>query len=88
VKALAPRIEENLTRNVVPFWFPRSVDTKDGGFIVHYGPKGEALEGGVKMIVTQARQTWLASALLRSPYARHTPGLRAIADHATASCAT
>jgi cellobiose epimerase len=81
VKALAPRIEQNLTRNIVPFWFPRSVDTQYGGFIVHYGPKGEALEGGVKMIVTQARQTWLASALLRSPYATNTPGLRQIADH-------
>ena len=31
------------------------------------------------MIVTQARQLWLASALLRSRYA--TPGLREAADH-------
>ena len=79
VKALAPRIEQNLRENVVPFWFPRCVDTVNGGYTVHYGPKGEVLGGGVKMIVTQSRQLWLASALLRSRYA--IPGLRDAADH-------
>jgi mannobiose 2-epimerase len=79
LQALMPRIEENLRTNVVPFWFPRSVDTVNGGYTVHYGPKGEPLPGGVKMIVTQSRQLWLASALLRSRYAA--PGLREAADH-------
>ena len=60
VKALTPRIEQNLRENVVPFWFPRCVDTVNGGYTVHYGPKGEVLGGGVKMIVTQSRQLWLA----------------------------
>jgi mannobiose 2-epimerase len=78
-KALAPRIEQNLRENVIPFWFPRSLDTEHGGYTVHYGPTGEPLEGGVKMIVTQARQLWLSSALLRSRYA--TPALREAADH-------
>jgi hypothetical protein len=36
VKALAPRIEQNLRENVVPFWFPRSVDRVNGGFTVHF----------------------------------------------------
>ncbi|MEO5822353.1 MAG: AGE family epimerase/isomerase, partial [Vicinamibacteraceae bacterium] len=79
VKALAPRIEQNLRQNVTPFWFPRCVDTVNGGYTVHYGPKGEPLPGGVKMIVTQGRQLWLASALLRSRYA--IPNLREAADH-------
>jgi len=79
VRALAPRIEQNLRENVIPFWFPRCVDTTHGGYTVHYGPKGEPLPGGVKMIVTQSRQLWLASALLRSRYAP--PGLRGAADH-------
>ena len=79
VKGLAPKVERNLTQNVIPFWFPRSIDREHGGFIVHYGPKGEPLDGGVKMIVTQARQLWLASALLRTKYA--TPALREAADH-------
>jgi mannobiose 2-epimerase len=64
---------------VIPFWFPRSLDTEHGGYIVHYGPTGEPLDGGVKMIVTQARQLWLSSALLRSRYA--TPAVREAADH-------
>ena len=79
VRALAPKVERNLTENVIPFWFPRSIDREHGGFIVHYGPKGEPLDGGVKMIVTQARQLWLASALLRTTHA--TPALREAADH-------
>ncbi len=79
LRASTPRIEQNLRENVIPFWFPRSVDTVNGGYTVHYGPKGEPLPGGVKMIVTQSRQLWLASALLRSRYA--IPGLRAAADH-------
>jgi mannobiose 2-epimerase len=76
--ALIPAIEKNLRENVIPFWFPRSVDTTHGGYAIHYGPKGEALEGGTKAIVTQARQLWLASRLLRSEYA--VPGLREAAD--------
>jgi mannose/cellobiose epimerase-like protein (N-acyl-D-glucosamine 2-epimerase family) len=79
LRALTPRIEQNLRENVVPFWFPRCVDAVNGGYTVHYGPKGEPLPGGVKMIVTQSRQLWLASALLRSRYA--IPGLRDAADH-------
>jgi mannose/cellobiose epimerase-like protein (N-acyl-D-glucosamine 2-epimerase family) len=77
--ALVPAIEKNLRENVIRFWFPRSVDTTNGGFTVHYGPKGEPLDGGVKAIVTQARQLWLASRLLRSAYAA--PGLREAADN-------
>jgi mannobiose 2-epimerase len=76
--SLVPAIEKNLRENVIPFWFPRSVDTINGGFVVHYGPTGEALEGGTKAIVTQARQLWLASRLLRSAYG--VPGLRDAAD--------
>ena len=81
-----PRIEQNLRENVVPFWFPRCVDTVNGGYTVHYGPKGEPLGGGVKMIVTQSRQLWLASALLRSRYA--IPACATRPTTATASCAT
>lgn len=77
--ALVPALEKNLRENVIPFWFPRSVDTVNGGFTVHYGPKGEPLTGGTKAIVTQARQLWLASRVLRSEYS--VPGLREAADN-------
>ena len=68
LSALRPAIEKNLRENVIPFWFPRAVDRQDGGYTIHYGPKGEPLQGGTKMIVTQARTLWLASRLLRSPF--------------------
>lgn len=78
--ALVPQIERNLRENVVKFWFPRSVDREHGGYIVHYGPKGEPLPDGTKMIVTQARQLWLASRLLRTKMFAGDAGLREAAD--------
>jgi mannose/cellobiose epimerase-like protein (N-acyl-D-glucosamine 2-epimerase family) len=78
--ALVPQMERNLRENVLKFWFPRSVDQEHGGYIVHYGPKGEPLEGGTKMIVTQTRQLWLASRLLRTKMFASDAGLREAAD--------
>jgi cellobiose epimerase len=76
--ALVPALEKNLRANVIPFWFPRAVDRENGGYTVHYGPKGEPLSGGTRMIVTQARTLWLASRLLRSQFAQ--PAHREAAD--------
>ena len=76
--ALIPALEKNLRENIIPFWFPRSVDRDHGGYTVHYGPRGEALPGGTKAIVTQARTLWLASRLIRSEFAQ--PGFREAAD--------
>jgi mannobiose 2-epimerase len=76
--ALLPSLERNLRENIVPFWFPRSVDQEHGGYTIHYGPKGEPLTGGTKAIVTQARTLWLASRLIRSELAQ--PGFREAAD--------
>lgn len=78
LKALTPAIEKNLRENVVKFWFPRTVDTVNGGYTINHDAKGQQLPGGTKAIVTQARQLWLASRLLRSEYS--TPGLREAAD--------
>ncbi len=75
---LVPAIEKNLRQNVIPFWFPRCVDREHGGYTIFYGPRGEALPGGSKAIVTQARTLWLASRLLRSEFAQ--PGFREAAD--------
>lgn len=76
--SLVPAVEKNLRENIIPFWFPRSVDREHGGYTIHYGPRGEPLPGGTKAIVTQARTLWLASRLLRSEYAQH--GFREAAD--------
>jgi mannobiose 2-epimerase len=79
LQALVPAIERNLTERVIRFWFPRSIDRAHGGYLIGFGPAGEPRPEATKMIVTQARQLWFASRLLRSPYA--TPELRAAADH-------
>jgi cellobiose epimerase len=76
--ALLPALAKNLRQNIVPFWFPRSVDPEHGGYTVHYGPNGEPLSGGTKALVTQARMLWLASRLMRTEFA--VAGLRAAAD--------
>ena len=78
LKPLVPALEKNLRENVVKFWFPRSVDTTNGGYTINYDAAGQPLPGGTKAIVTQARQLWLASRLLRSSYAAH--GMREAAD--------
>jgi mannobiose 2-epimerase len=65
-RAMRARVQQALDQNLIPFWFPRSVDTANGGYTVHYGQQGEVLPGGTKMIVTQARMLWLSSRLLRA----------------------
>lgn len=77
--ALVPRMQQHLDENILPFWFPRSVDVAHGGYIINYAHDGTPLPGGTKMIVSQARQLWLASRLLRRP--GHDPRLREAADH-------
>ncbi len=63
--AIRTRAQQALDENLIPFWYPRSIDAR-GGHTVHYGPQGEPLPGGTKMIVTQARMLWLSSRLLRA----------------------
>jgi mannobiose 2-epimerase len=78
IAALVPALEKNLRQNIVPFWFPRSIDKEHGGYTIFYGPRGEPLAGGTKAIVTQARTLWLSSRLMRSEFAQ--PGFRDAAD--------
>ncbi|MFB6113656.1 MAG: AGE family epimerase/isomerase [Halodesulfurarchaeum sp.] len=63
-----PRLEENLTENVLDFWFPRSIDEEYGGFITSYDAEGEFAGTDHKQIVTQARMVWLASRLAREGF--------------------
>jgi mannobiose 2-epimerase len=63
-----PKLEKNLKQNILPFWLTKSLDRKNGGYIINFGPKGEPLGEGTKMIVTQARQVWLFSRAARAGY--------------------
>jgi mannobiose 2-epimerase len=63
-----PRLETNLVRNIIPFWYPNTVDAKNGGYILNHDINGRLKGPGTKMIVTQARQVWLFSRLAREGY--------------------
>ncbi len=66
--AYRPKLENNLRKTIIAFWHPRSLDRKNGGYILSFGPKGELKEPYTKMIVTQARMVWLFSRLAREGY--------------------
>ncbi len=63
-----PRLEKNLKSNILQFWLTKTLDRRNGGYIINFGPKGEALGEGTKMIVTQSRQVWLFSRAFRTGY--------------------
>ncbi len=64
-----PRLERNLKENIVPFWIGKTLDTKNGGYVLNHDMKGNLLQReATKMIVTQARQVWLFSRLVRAGY--------------------
>lgn len=74
-----PKLEKNLTENIAPFWFDKSLDRVNGGYTINFGPQSEARGPGTKMIVTQARTVWFFSRLARAGY-RRTESLAA-AEH-------
>ena len=63
-----PKFEKILKENIASFWYAKSLDHKNGGYIINFGPKGEPKGEGTKMIVTQARTMWLFSRLARAGY--------------------
>lgn len=63
-----PRLEKILTQNIEPFWYEKSLDQQNGGYIISFDAKGKLREPVTKMIVTQARQVWLFSRLARAGY--------------------
>ncbi len=67
-KDYIPKLEKNLTENIVPFWYNKSIDRQNGGYTINFGPNGEARGPGTKMIVSQARTVWLFSRLARAGY--------------------
>ncbi len=63
-----PRLEKVLTTNIEPFWYEKSLDRTNGGYIISFDQQGKLKEPVTKMIVTQARQVWLFSRLARAGY--------------------
>lgn len=63
-----PKLEKILTENIVPFWYPDTIDRQNGGYLLNHDVEGRPKSGGSKMIVTQARMVWLFSRLARAGY--------------------
>jgi len=60
-----------LTENIVPFWYPSTVDTEDGGYRANHDLQGRWKGPANKSIVSQARNLWFYSRLARSQYGTH-----------------
>lgn len=75
-----PAFEKTLNENILKFWYPRSLDRTNGGYIVRFGPAGEDLEPGPKALVTQARTVWFFARAARAGYGNKQE-LLAAADH-------
>lgn len=81
------RLEDILVRNIIPFWYPRSLDSKNGGFLLNHERSGEWLGSADKTLISQSRMAWFFARLSRSPYAeeghldaaRH--GLKFLSEH-------
>jgi len=57
------RLERMLTQNIMPFWYPQTLDKEKGGYYLNHDLHGNPRKGGTKMIVTQARMVWYFSKL-------------------------
>ncbi len=63
-------LEKMLLENVVPFWYPATIDEERGGFRLNHDVDGKWLGPSEKAIVTQARNVWFFARLSRSRYGR------------------
>ena len=65
---LATEVDHSLHSDVLDVWFPRSVDTRFGGFHSHFGSDWRILPSDGKFSVFQGRMTWVAAqVVLREP---------------------
>lgn len=45
-----PRLERILKQNIVPFWYDKSLNRVNGGYVINFGPTGELKAPGVGRI--------------------------------------
>ncbi|MEJ2617483.1 MAG: AGE family epimerase/isomerase [Ignavibacteriaceae bacterium] len=66
------RIENNLRKillkNIIPFWYPRVIDTEEGGYLLNHNIKGNYKGKTGKSIVSQARTMWFFSNIAGTEY--------------------
>lgn len=84
---LAGEVEKALQRDIINAWFPHCIDKETGGFHANWSRDWKKQPSSGKMIVHQARQTWISAQIaMRRPekrdeflaYTRH--GLKFLKD--------
>ena len=61
-------LEQILTQNILPFWYPQVIDLEDRGYRLNHDLKGNWKGRKNKRLVTQARTLWFFSRLCNSSY--------------------
>ncbi|MEM7264024.1 MAG: AGE family epimerase/isomerase, partial [Planctomycetota bacterium] len=64
LESLRDRYRDDLLCDVLPFWWPRAVDTKHGGFFTAFDRDGTLVDSD-KAIWAQGRFSWLLGSLAR-----------------------
>jgi len=69
VKTTRKRLKKILTQNIMPFWYPATIDEKKGGYYLNHDVDGKPKGDGPKMIVSQARMVWYFAKLKEAGWA-------------------
>ena len=62
------RLLSILLENIVPFWYPQTVDAEYGGYHLNHDERGDWLGPAGKGLVTQARMVWFFARLHNEGY--------------------
>ncbi len=65
VKAVLQKL---LRENIIPFWYPATIDTENGGYRLNHDSQGTWLGPADKYLVTQARTVWFFARLAQTGY--------------------
>ncbi len=84
---LATFYEDQLLNNTVPFWFPRSLDTEHGGYLLMRDQDGTLIDDD-KAVWIQGRAAWLLSTLYNTiePKAEWLEGAKSGIDFLNKHC--
>jgi cellobiose epimerase len=62
------RLQKNLLQNILPFWYPDTLDKENGGYHLNHDHRGRFKGVSDRMLVTQARMLWFYAYLYNNGY--------------------
>lgn len=69
-KNISESLEKILYENIIPFWYPQTIDQESGGYRLNHDYEGKYQGPGPKSLVTQTRTVWFFSYLYRNGYGK------------------